>query len=91
VFNEALKKVQPEVVGEIVAEKVTVADKIEMLLAIIKEKASVPFFKLLDQLTSRHEVICTFLAVLELVRLHQIVARQDKAFGEIMIIRAADL
>jgi len=88
VFNDALKRVAPEVIGEIFAEKITVADKIEMLLAIIKDKISVPFFTLFDHLTTRHEIICTFLAVLELVRLHQITAKQDKTFGEIMIVRA---
>lgn len=90
VFNEALKKIQPEVIGEIVAERITVADKIEMLLAIIKDKVNIPFFKLFDHLATRHEIICTFLAVLELVRLHQIIARQDKTFGDIMIVRASD-
>lgn len=90
VFNEALKRIQPEVIGEIVAERITVADKIEMLLAIIKEKTSVPFFKLFDHLATRHEIICTFLAVLELVRLHQITARQESAFGDIMIVRTTE-
>ncbi|MDD5482852.1 MAG: segregation/condensation protein A [Kiritimatiellae bacterium] len=90
VFNDALKKVQPEVIGEIIAEGITVADKIEMLLAVIKEKTSIPFVKLFDQAATRHEIICTFLAVLELVRLHQINARQDKTFGEIMVLRAGE-
>jgi segregation and condensation protein A len=90
VFNEALKRIEPEVIGEIYAEKITVADKIEMLLTLIKEKLSVPFFSLFDHLATRHEIICTFLAVLELVRLHQIIARQDKSFGEIMIVRASE-
>jgi len=88
VFNEALKRIEPEVIGEIFAEKITVADKIEMLLALIKEKISVPFFNLFNHIATRHEIICTFLAVLELVRLHQITAKQDKTFGEIMIVRA---
>ena len=90
VFNEALKRIQPEAIGEIVAERVTVADKIDMLLAIIKEQINIPFFKLFDHLATRHEIICTFLAVLELVRLHQIIARQDKTFGDIMIVRATE-
>ncbi|MFA7158832.1 MAG: segregation/condensation protein A [Kiritimatiellia bacterium] len=90
VFNEALKRIEPEKIGEIYAEKITVADKIEMLLAIIKEKLNVPFYSLFDHATTRHEIVCTFLAVLELVRLHQITARQDKVFGDIMIVRAGE-
>lgn len=90
VFNEALKRIEPETIGEIFADNITVADKIEMLLALIKEKVTVPFFSLFDHLAARHEIICTFLAVLELVRLHQIIAQQDKTFGEIIIVRAGE-
>ena len=90
VFNDALKRIEPEAIGEIYAEKITVADKIEMLLAQIKEKLSITFFSLFDHVTTRHEIICTFLAVLELVRLHQITAKQDKRFGEIMIVRSSE-
>lgn len=88
VFNDALKRVEPEFIGEIMAERVTVADKIEFLLAMIKERESIPFAEILDKLSTRHEIICTFLAVLELVRLHQIVARQESNFGAIVIARA---
>jgi len=90
VFNEALKRIEPKVIGEITAEHITVADKIEMLLSKIKAEKSISFFNLFDHMTSRHEIICTFLALLELVRLHQLVAKQDKTFGEIMIVRAEE-
>lgn len=88
VFNDALKKIQPETIGEITAERVTVADKIEFLLAKIKEEKSIRFFTLFDQLATRHEVICLFLALLELVRLHQVIAKQDRSFGDIFIVCA---
>jgi segregation and condensation protein A len=39
--------------------------------------------------SSRTEVIVTFLAVLELIRLRQFTAVQDEPFGEIEITRAA--
>jgi segregation and condensation protein A len=87
VFNDALKRLKPETIGEIVAERVTVADKIEFLLAKIKENKIIRFFTLFDNLTTKHEVICTFLALLELVRLHQVVAKQDRSFAEIVIVR----
>jgi len=88
VFNEALKRIQPDnLVGEIVAERITVADKIEFLLAKMKAETSVLFFTLFDHLATRHEIVCTFLALLELVRLHQIIAKQDRHFGDIVIVR----
>lgn len=91
VFNDALKRIQPDnLIGEIVAERITVADKIEFLLARIKEEKNILFFKLFDHLTTRHEVICTFLALLELVRLHQVIARQDRHFGQIVIAKTGE-
>lgn len=90
VFNDALKRVEPEIIGEIAVDRVTVADKIEFLLSRIKEEKTIVFLKLFDHLTTRHEIVCTFLALLELVRLHQIVARQDRIFGDILLVHAGD-
>jgi segregation and condensation protein A len=41
--------------------------------------------RLLQPMQSRNALICTFLALLELVRLQAILLRQDAVFGEIMI------
>jgi segregation and condensation protein A len=37
---------------------------------------------------SRAEVVCTFLALLELIRLKQLICTQPEDFGEIEITRA---
>lgn len=87
-FNAALKKVPVDEIGEIFAERFTVADKIEIILARIGRDTRIPFAALLEQASSRHEVICTFLALLELIRLRQIRALQERVFGEIVIERA---
>lgn len=36
-------------------------------------------------MVSRQEIVCTFLAVLELIKLNRIAAVQDDHFGEIMV------
>jgi len=36
-------------------------------------------------MVSRQEIVCTFLAVLELIKLNRIAAVQDSHFGEIMV------
>ncbi|HEU5231977.1 MAG TPA: segregation/condensation protein A, partial [Terriglobales bacterium] len=41
--------------------------------------------RLLQPMQSRNALICTFLALLELVRLQAILLRQDKVFGEVFI------
>lgn len=89
-FNEALKRVKVDEVGEIMADRFTVADGIEAILARIQSETQVVFATLFRPLTTRHEIIHTFLALLELIRLRQVVARQDAVFGNIVIKRPED-
>jgi segregation and condensation protein A len=49
----------------------------------------VKFSELFETAASRSEVVCTFLALLELIRLHQLICAQPEEFGEIEIRRAA--
>ena len=55
----------------------------------MSERPQMKFSELFAGVTSRSEVVVTFLALLELIRLKQIVAIQREAFGEIEICRAA--
>ena len=83
-----LKKVKTEELNEIFAERYTVAEKIDAIMNMIKTLDRVSFSSLFIDIVSRYEIVCTFLAVLELIRLKQIVARQEKPFGEILIVKA---
>lgn len=87
-FNEALKRIQINEIGEIMAERFTVADGIESILGRIQRETQVIFATLFRPLSTRHEIIITFLALLELIRLRQVVARQAAVFGDIAIMRA---
>ena len=49
------------------------------------------FAELFASAASRAEVICTFLALLELIRLKQLVCVQPEAFAEIEIRRAENV
>lgn len=73
---------------EIFEDKWSVSEKIEMLVKLITEKSRVKFSDLFESATSRTEVVVTFLAMLELIRLRQIVCVQSDHFAEIEIIRA---
>jgi segregation and condensation protein A len=84
-FNEVLKKAGPEQIGEIAPERWTVADKIDVILRVLREQARVVFSSLFGSAAARHEIVCTFLALLELIRLRQIIATQRDRFGEIII------
>jgi segregation and condensation protein A len=58
-------------------------------MRVLSERPSVRFSELFEGVTSRSEVVVTFLALLELIRLKQITAMQREPFGEIEICRAA--
>ena len=84
-FNDVLKNARPEQIGEIYSDRWTVADKIDVILRLLGQQRQVVFTSLFSESSSRHEVICTFLALLELIRLRQISAVQKSRFGEIWI------
>ncbi len=90
-FNEALKKVRRESPGEIFAERFTVAEKIEYLLRRIADEEKVAFPSLFQNVATRHEIVCTFLALLELIRSKRASAIQDGLFGTIMVVKALPL
>jgi segregation and condensation protein A len=73
---------------DIFEDKFSVSQKIEHLMKSISERPRLRFSELFEGVTSRSEVVCTFLALLELIRLKQILAMQTEAFGEIEIARA---
>ena len=50
----------------------------------------VPFEALLSRSVTRLEVIVTFLALLELIKLHEVEVIQDATFGEIYLLPATD-
>jgi len=78
-----------ENLGDIFEDKWTVSEKIEFILKMIAGRGSVRFDELFAGAASRTEVICTFLALLELIRLRQLVCAQSEPFAEIEISRAA--
>ena len=68
-------------------ENYTVADKIERLRGLVAGALGAPlaFSALFESAASRVEMVVTFLALLELVRLKQLQVRQADAFEEILI------
>ena len=73
---------------DIFEDKWTVSEKIEQVMKTLTERPRVTFSELFAQAASRSEVVCTFLALLELIRLKQLVCIQPEPFAEIEISRA---
>jgi segregation and condensation protein A len=76
---------------EIYEDKWTVSEKIEYVLSVLNTRPSVRFAELFADASSRTEVICTFLALLELIRLKQLACTQPEAFEEIEIRKAVPI
>jgi segregation and condensation protein A len=86
--NSVLKRFNKrEDLRDIFEDKWSVSEKIEFLMKLLSERPRMRFSELFEGVTSRSEVVVTFLALLELIRLKQLTAAQNEAFGEIEICR----
>ena len=84
-LNQALDRVPKEELNEIFAEQFTVSEKVDYLLEATKNGKPLTLGRLFRGMRSRHEIVCTFLAMLELIKLNRLAARQDNHFDEIVI------
>lgn len=70
----------------IASDKITVADKMEQILALLEERpGGVEFMQVLGPGATRSEVVVAFLAVLELLRLRRIAVVQEDLFAPIRL------
>lgn len=75
-------------VSEVVAPfTITVAEKMALIEERLERHRRVSFNRLLAHAASRLEIIVTFLAVLELIKLKGIEVQQERLFGEIVILQ----
>jgi len=87
-FNNVLKRIQQRVdLREIFEENFTVSDKIDLIMKLTGSGVPLFFNELFSSAASRTEIVVTFLALLELIRLKQLTARQDDPFGDIELRR----
>ncbi len=78
-------------VGEIFDDRFTVSDKIDHLLNTVPVGGNIRFSSLFEGAGSKGEVIVTFLAVLELMKLNHFSIQQDTLMGEIELHRNENL
>jgi segregation and condensation protein A len=86
-FSQALEDVPSEVFYEVVKDEFTVEEKVHTLLHLMLVENSVELSRLFKEAKNKVEIVVIFLAVLELIRMREIVARQKGLFGEIEISR----
>jgi len=87
-FQKALKRIhKTEDLREIFEENYTVSDKIDFVLRMTESRVPLKFSELFANIASRTEMVVTFLAMLELIRLKQLSITQPEPFGEIEVCR----
>ena len=74
----------------IVPFNISIHDKMDFIRQALTEKGRISFHHLLTAARSRLEVIVTFLAVLELMRQHEITVQQPGLFEDIVIVASAE-
>ena len=86
-LTRVLKDVPKEIFQEIVKEEFTVEQKVHDILHMLVDNPVLYLGELFNKAKSKLEIIATFLAVLELIRLKEIIVVQKKRFDDIEIIR----
>jgi segregation and condensation protein A len=86
-FNRALKDVPKEVFYEVFKDEFTIEEKVHQLLHLLLVEPSLRLSELFAKSKTKLEIIVTFLAILELVKLREVVARQNSLFDDIEISR----
>lgn len=81
-IEKAPEKAEPHVVTRF---PITVEEKSEEIIHILKTKTAARFFELVSGLAKMH-IVVTFLALLELAKLQRIRVQQDLRFDDIVIV-----
>jgi len=86
-FSQALKDIPKEVFYEVIKDQFTVEQKVHDILHLLLVETDVKLSALFSKAKDKLEIIVIFLAILELAKMKEIVARQDAAFEDIIISR----
>jgi segregation and condensation protein A len=68
-FQKILERIPEDHRVDMTADEISVKDKISQIIDILESKKSITFIELFTDSPNRHEIIVTFLAILEMVKL----------------------
>jgi segregation and condensation protein A len=81
----AIKPPAPSVNGTVTPITITITDQMTLIDRATARGQPVSLLRLVEQATSRIEIIVTLLALLEMVKQLRVTMRQDRSFGDILI------
>jgi segregation and condensation protein A len=85
-LNRVMARVPEAAVYEVHSEAYDVDDKMRLIASTVAEHGSMSFTELLMRCRARAEMIVTFMALLELIKLGQVAVTQAEAFGDITLV-----
>jgi len=86
-LSEALKHIPEKKDYQISQEEYTIEGKVHEILHLLLETPRISLMDIFRRSTCKNEVICTFVAILELTRLKEILIMQHRQFENIEIVR----
>src|SRR5208283_3145059 len=85
-FQQVLNRARTRPAFEVEEDNVTVSQMIDYVRRRLSlEEKPIRLKHLLRSVRSRTALVCAFLAILELIRLQAVLARQDNVFGEVVL------
>ncbi|HKQ57284.1 MAG TPA: segregation/condensation protein A [Candidatus Eisenbacteria bacterium] len=85
-LNRVMLRIPEQQVYDVRSETYDVEEKMSLIARTVAELGEVSFAKLMEQCRARAEVIVTFIALLELVKLGTVGVTQPEPFGDIQIV-----
>ena len=85
-FREALKTL-PEEVREIMYKEIPIETKMREIIDLLSERQHISFTEIMRLQPTKQALIVSFIAVLELIKSRQIIAKQSELFEEIRIYK----
>lgn len=90
VFKQVLDRMPKETYHHVEDIQISLEEQIEFIINNLQKVKQISFVDLIAHLRSKLIVVVTFMAILELMKRGDIVARQSMPFGEIWIVRTRD-
>jgi len=90
VFKQVLERIPKESFHHVEDIQISLEEQIEFIYTHLRRVNQISFVDLIAHIQSKLIVVVTFMALLELIKRGEIIARQSMPFGEIWIVRSRD-
>jgi segregation and condensation protein A len=87
-FRSLLQQAPEPFVHQVETERLSVSDRINAILTLLNDRENLAFMEIFSARPDRHEVVVSFLAILELVKMRLVRLLQNARFGSIWLYPA---